>query len=94
MPEPRFAACAVGSDIFVVGERNKGKVHQASVFRYDTVANAWSTLAPMPHASSGHSASVMNGLVHIVGAGDGSGVRRFDPVSGAWTTLASTLEDH
>jgi hypothetical protein len=61
------------------------------VFKYDTVADAWSTLAPMSHTSSDHSASVLEGLVYIVGAGDGSEVLRFDPASGAWSTLAPTL---
>jgi N-acetylneuraminic acid mutarotase len=64
---------------------------QASVFKYDTVADEWSTLAPMPHAFSDHSASVLDGLVYIVGVGDSRReVLRFDPVSGAWSTLAPT----
>jgi hypothetical protein len=45
----------------------------------------------MPHAFSDHSASVLDGLVYIVGAGDDyCEVLRFDPVSGAWSTLAPT----
>jgi hypothetical protein len=62
------------------------------VFKYDTEPDAWSTLAPMPHIASEHSASVLDGLIYIVGAGDDRcGVLRFDPVSGAWNTLAPTL---
>jgi N-acetylneuraminic acid mutarotase len=92
MPESRcyFAACAVGSDILVFGGRDRGG-DKDSVFKYDTVANEWSTLEPMPHACSDHSASVLDGLVYIVGVGDdGDEVLRFDPASGAWITLAPT----
>jgi hypothetical protein len=94
MPEPRynFAACAVGSDVFVFGGKNEVSSIQASVFKYDTEANIWSTLALMPHYAFGHSASVLDNLIYIVGAGDHrSGVQRFDPISGAWTTLTPTL---
>jgi N-acetylneuraminic acid mutarotase len=85
MPEARctFAACAVGSDIYVFGGSD-GLRDWASVFVFDTEADTWSTLAPMPHASSHHSACVLNGLIFIVGAGTNyRGVLRFDPASGA-----------
>jgi hypothetical protein len=96
MPAARFAlaACAVGSDIYLFGGRNESMVRgdQASVFKYDTVTNSWSTVAPMPCESSYHSASILVGFVYIVGAGaDSREVLRFDTMSGAWSTLASTL---
>ena len=48
----------------------------------------------MPHACTKHSASVLNGLIYIVGAGIGhQGVFRFDPASDAWSTLAPTIYD-
>jgi hypothetical protein len=53
---------------------------QVSVFKYDTVSNEWSTLSPMPGACDYHSASVLDGLVYIVGDGANSReVLRFDP---------------
>jgi hypothetical protein len=91
MPEARcdFAACAVGSDIFVFGGHNAGD--HDSVFKYDTVANEWSTLAPMPYTCADHSASVLDGLVYIMGAGASyHDVLRFDPMSNVWSTLAPT----
>jgi N-acetylneuraminic acid mutarotase len=97
MPEPisAFAACAVGSDIFMFGGRNTGYQEQAFVFKYDTEADTWSTLTPMPDVSSGHSASVLDGMIYIVGAGDGGrAVFRFDPVLGAWSTLTPLLTAH
>jgi hypothetical protein len=89
------AACNIGDDILVFGgyDDDDDIGEQDSVFKYDTVADAWSTLAPMPIASSGHSASMLDGLVYIVGAGDGSEVLRLDPASGVWNTLARTLND-
>jgi hypothetical protein len=90
-----FAACAIGSDIFVFGGKGSGNNRefgdQDSVFKLDTVANAWSTLAPMPHGAYFHSASVLDGQVYIVGVG--CEVLRFDPALGAWSTLASTSEN-
>jgi hypothetical protein len=48
----------------------------------------------MPHASSDHSASIHNGIVYIVGAGDdGNEVLRYDPASAEWSTLAPSLND-
>jgi hypothetical protein len=86
-----FAACAVGSDIYVFGGYNAAVDEQASVFKFDTEANEWRTLAPMPDASTGHSASVMYGLVYLVGVGpDCRQVLHFDPASGVWSTFAST----
>jgi hypothetical protein len=81
----------VGSDIYFLGGEGGGE-EQASVFKYDTVVDEWSTLAPMPRACSDHSANVLGGLVYIVGAGANyCGVLRFDPASGVWSTLADTL---
>jgi N-acetylneuraminic acid mutarotase len=93
MPEARrlHAACAVGSDIYVFGGRF-GLGGQTSVFKYDTEANAWSTLAPMPIPCAHRSVSVLDGyMIYIVGAGDdGKGVLRFDTASGVWSTLGAT----
>jgi hypothetical protein len=90
----RAAACAIGSDIFVLGGLSaaNGGEAQASVYKLDTVANEWSTLAPMPLACSCHSASVLDGMIYIVGAGPTrKDVLRFDPGSDVWSTLTSTL---
>jgi outer membrane protein assembly factor BamB len=86
-----FAACAVGSDIYVFGGCDERHRAQTSVFKFDTEADKWTTLAPMSRASSGHTATVMDGLVYIVGVGNSErAVLCFDPLSGAWNTLEST----
>jgi N-acetylneuraminic acid mutarotase len=54
---------AVGTDIYVFGGEDDDEMMQDTVMKYDTMTDAWSTLAPMPHASSHHNASVCNGLV-------------------------------
>jgi N-acetylneuraminic acid mutarotase len=87
-----FAACAVGSAIYVFGGYDEALDDQDSVFKYDTVTDTWSILAPMPFASSSHGASLLDGVVYITGVGvSGREVLRFDPASGTWSTLASTL---
>jgi N-acetylneuraminic acid mutarotase len=76
-----FAACAIGSGVFIFGGYDAEIEEQASVIKYDTEADTWSTLEPMLEADYGHSARVLNDLVYIVGAGDGREVLRFDPAS-------------
>jgi hypothetical protein len=96
MPERRHgcAACAVGIDIYVFGGQ-EDREEQASVFKYDTMADEWSTLAPMPCTCALHSASVLDGMVYIMGVGYmSSEVLRFDPTSGVWSTLTHTLNVH
>jgi kelch-like protein 1/4/5 len=88
-----FAACAIGSDIYVFGGYD-GVQSQATVFKYDTEADEWSTLAPMPHTAYAQSASVLGCLIYIVGSGDsGREVLRFDPVLESWSTLAPTSDN-
>jgi hypothetical protein len=88
----------IRNDIFVFGgeddvDEDGGTEIQDSVLKYDTEADEWSTLAPMPRETSEHSTSVHEGLVYIVGAVNGHEVFRFDPVSGVWTPLAPTMRN-
>jgi hypothetical protein len=74
------------SDIYAFSGEDEAGEQQDSVFKYDTVANIWSTLAPMPFSSRGLSASVLDGMVYIMG--DVSyNVWRFQPSLGAWSVL-------
>jgi hypothetical protein len=96
MPEPRyaFAACVVGSNIYVFGGVDTAQRQQGSVFKYDSKADEWSTLAPMPGTEAGHSATELGGLVYIVGAGnDATGLLRYDPASGVYNTLAPLMPE-
>jgi N-acetylneuraminic acid mutarotase len=95
MPENRmdFAACVIGVHIFIFGGFDDDSNEQASVFKFDTMTNIWSTLPPMSHTQSRVSASSLNGFAYIVGAGDGFQVLRFDPISAEWSVLAPTSRD-
>jgi hypothetical protein len=93
MPVARseVAACVVGSDIYAFGEDDEGS--QASAFKFDTVANTWSELAPTPLFCY-HRAVVLDGLIYFVGAHGGTSghdVLRLDPASGEYSFLAPTL---
>jgi hypothetical protein len=85
------AACAVRGDIYIFGGFTG--ILQAFVFKFDTEANEWSTLTPMPLACAYHSACLLGGLIYVVcwAGASGSETLRFDPSSTAWTTLAPTL---
>jgi N-acetylneuraminic acid mutarotase len=95
MPDAFFtcAACAIGSIIYVFGGISIAL--RDSVRKYDTAANIWSTLAPMPSARNNHSAVFLDGLVYIVGAhgvqDDGREILRYDPAADAWSTLAPVM---
>jgi hypothetical protein len=81
------AVVAVDNDIYVFSKWN-------SVYKFDTLLEEWSTLASMPHACYKYTASVLSGIVYIVGAGiSRKQVMRFDPASAEWSTLASTIKD-
>jgi hypothetical protein len=63
---------------------------QTSVYKYDTQANTWTILPPMPHCDY-HSVSVLDEMIYIVGAGiSRSDILRFGPASGSWSTLTPT----
>jgi N-acetylneuraminic acid mutarotase len=97
MPEPRynFAACVVGSDIYVLGGMSNTRGGHDSVFKYDTETDEWSTLAPMPVAEFGHSISVIDGLVYVAGTGNTTrGLLRYDPASEGWDALAPLIHEY
>jgi kelch-like protein 21 len=87
-----MASCAVGSDIYLFGGAG-GDDSGTSVFKFDTVANQWSTLNHMPMRSERSSATILEGLIYIVGADNTKkGVMSFNPTSEVWMTLAPTLK--
>jgi N-acetylneuraminic acid mutarotase len=94
MPEARIkaAACTVGNAIYVFGGKLRwDDLPSTSVYKFETEVNEWSTLAPMPKACYLRSATLLGGLIYIVGGGgNGRTVLCFDPESLAWSTLAPT----
>jgi hypothetical protein len=80
-----LAACAVGTDIFVFDGCSV-------VFKYDTETDDWSNVCAMSESCSQGGATLLHGLIYLVGGDDGVGVNRFDPITYKWSTAAPTLE--
>ena len=73
LPTPRggFATAVLGKEILVIGGEGgtiDGSAHSA-VEAYDTVANTWRVLEPMPTGRHGIQAAVCNGGVYIAAGG-------------------------
>jgi Ca2+-binding RTX toxin-like protein len=74
LPTPRggFAAAALGQEILIIGGEGGGNSYN-TVEAYDTVANSWRTLAPMPTARHGIQAAVCNGGIYVAAGGKTQG---------------------
>jgi hypothetical protein len=86
----------IGSDLCVSGGR--GPLYDTVndvIFKYDTVTDVWSTLAPMAQASVGCCASMIGGLAYIVGSGEDvfCEVMRYDPLSQTFEALAHNTDE-
>jgi hypothetical protein len=93
MPRARYAyaACVLGTDIYVFGGDDITGTENASVFKYDTIADIWTILAPMPSACSFFGVATLDGQIYVTGIGASrKNVILFDPTSGAWHSLAPT----
>ena len=64
---------AVGSKIYVVGGVDDQSQTLRSVDIYDTVANTWTSGAPMPTARSGLALVAHNGVLFALGGADATG---------------------
>jgi hypothetical protein len=70
LPTPRggFATAVLGKEILIIGGEGGGRTYN-TVEAYDTVANTWRTLEPMPTARHGIQAAVCNDGVYIAAGG-------------------------
>ena len=70
LPTPRggFAAAALGQEILIIGGEGGGNAY-STVEAYDTVANSWRQLAPMPAGRHGIQAAVCDGGVYVAAGG-------------------------
>ena len=70
LPTPRggFATAVLGEEILTIGGEGGGKAYD-TVEAYNTKANTWRTLTPMPTARHGIQAAVCNGGVYIAAGG-------------------------
>ena len=94
MPTARLgaAAAAIGTKIYVVGGYNAAGLLNVNEI-YDTVANTWSTGAPMPTARWSLAAASANGILYAIGGEVGTPccsetnvVEAYDPVHDSWST--------
>lgn len=63
-------------------------------YKYDTAANTWTLLAPLPLSLNGHSAGAYNGKLYVMGgynetAGNSGDVREYDPTTNTWTVIGT-----
>jgi hypothetical protein len=94
-----FDTCVVGSNIFVFGKfrsSDDAATTPTATFCFNTAANIWTTLAPMPETTVQHSACTVSGLIYVTGGIDDSNfivdsVHRFDPLTNSWSTVAPML---
>jgi N-acetylneuraminic acid mutarotase len=84
----------LGSDIYVYGGGDNRGAQHASVFKYDTVADVWTTLAPMSTFGVYHGVATLDGQIYLMGVGNsGKTALLFNPASGVWVNLAPTLRN-
>jgi len=62
-------------------------------FTSATIAQQWSTKAPMPTSRVGIGAAVVNNIIYVIGGGTGINnvvgtVEAYDPATNTWTTKA------
>jgi hypothetical protein len=58
------------------------------LFRYDPVANTWTTLAQAPHFHANGVGGVIHGKFYVAGGSGGAILDVYDPWSNSWRTLA------
>ena len=90
------AACAVGSDVYVIGGHTQfgSFFPTADVYKYSVDDNEWRTVSPMPGPRALHGACVLGGMIYVVGGRDAANIRlstvlRYDPLSDSWSAVAA-----
>lgn len=94
MPTPRdeHASCAIGQYVYVMGgAEEEGRPSLATVDRYDSETDSWTSRQAMPTARQNLSASVVDGKCYAIGgeSPQGAVVERYDPETNQWTVRAS-----
>jgi N-acetylneuraminic acid mutarotase len=94
VPRQDVGGAAIGDRVYVVGGVTAvGPGPSGIVEAYDTIADHWSPVAPLPAPLRGIAAAATGGILYAVGgfgAGDAAvaDVFAYDPAADAWTTRA------
>jgi len=98
MPTPRDGLAVVTTNdgrLFAIGGEYYTSTYNSlsTVEAYNPATNAWTTMAPMPTASYGVSASVgINGDIYVFGGydyGNLNTVQVYDPTTNVWSSAAA-----
>jgi large repetitive protein len=87
-----------GKVLVVGGSANSGALSSAEI--YDVETATWSSAASLTVGRSSHTATVIGGLILVVGGLDALGTQNirtaeiFNPSTGTWTATGSTLGAH
>jgi N-acetylneuraminic acid mutarotase len=83
-------------DVYAIGGITASGVNATNSYRYDTTANTWSTIAPMPVLAQGLGAASDGTYIYIVNGVSSSVVlnklHRYDPVANTYMTLTAPTE--
>ena len=94
VPRQEVGGAAIGDRVYVVGGVAAGEsAPNAVVEAYDTIADSWSVMAPLPSPRRAVAAAAAGGILYVAGgfaAGDGAvaDVFAYDPATDAWTARA------
>ncbi|MDD5013203.1 MAG: kelch repeat-containing protein [Candidatus Pacebacteria bacterium] len=93
-----FSTAVVNNKIYVMGGNSStvgpdGNTILNTNYEYDPATNTWTTKAPMPQDSHGHSATVYNNIIYVAGgfnmtSGYLNRTIAYDPATNTWTTKA------
>jgi len=78
--------------LYIVGGRGASSDALATLYQYDSMANAWEALASMSTARMSLAVAAIDGKLYVMGGSGPNGylssVERFDPAKNAWEAVA------
>jgi N-acetylneuraminic acid mutarotase len=94
VPRQEIGVTAIGRTLYALGGFDAAGAARAVVEGYDTVADQWTTLAPLPAPVHHPMAAAVDGRVYSIGGLTGgsfaavTAVHAYDPATNAWTPRA------
>jgi N-acetylneuraminic acid mutarotase len=102
MPTRRYdgtGAASIGGLLYVPGGRNASRILTKTLYVYKSVANTWSTKAPMPIASGCGGTVAIDGRLYVLTGCTAAGsatarLHRYTPSTDTWTARLSAPAAH